>query len=190
MQPHVAHDRARDVFDRAVHQVEDWSAPTPCADWSTKDLVNHLVSEQLWVPHLVSGETIEQVGDRYDGDLLGEDPVAAWTAASAASRQAWDGVPDDREVHLGSGPAPALEYRRQMILDLAVHGWDLATATGHVALIGDDLASALLAEFTDQVDQWRDAGIFGAPVPVPDTADPPTRLVALLGRDPGWHPSG
>ncbi|GLW94120.1 TIGR03086 family metal-binding protein [Actinokineospora globicatena] len=190
MELSAAHDQARDVFDRAAHQVTDWSAPTPCADWSTRELVNHLVSEQLWVPHLVAGETIEQVGDRYDGDLVGDDPLAAWTSASEVSRRAWDGVPDDREVHLSSGTSPAVDYRRQMVLDLAVHGWDLATATGHDAVIDDDLARALLAEFTDQVDQWRDAGIFGPPVPVPADADPPTRLVALLGRDPRWHPSG
>ncbi|GAA2981185.1 TIGR03086 family metal-binding protein [Actinokineospora diospyrosa] len=185
----TAHDRARDVFDRAAHRVTDWTAPTPCADWSTRDLVNHLVSEQLWVPHLVGGETVEQVGDRYDGDLLGADPLDAWTAASAVSRLAWDGVPDELPVHLSHATVPAREYRWQMTLDLAVHGWDLATATGHDPGIGDDLAQALHAEFADQVADWVEAGIFAPPVPVPDAAGPLARLVALLGRDPGWRPS-
>ncbi|GLZ36790.1 TIGR03086 family metal-binding protein [Actinokineospora sp. NBRC 105648] len=162
-----AHDRSRDVFDRAAHRVSDWAAATPCGDWTTRDLVNHLVSEQLWVPHLVGGETVEQVGDRYDGDLVGSDPVAAWVAAAETARAAWAEVPDDRPVHLSFGTVPAAEYRWQMVMDLAVHGWDLATATGGEALVGEELSTALLDEFTDQVAQWQGTSMFARPVPVP-----------------------
>ncbi|WP_018683592.1 TIGR03086 family metal-binding protein [Actinokineospora enzanensis] len=182
-----AHDHARDVFDRAVRSVRDWNAPTPCADWNARQLVNHLVAEQLWVPHLVTGETIEQVGDRYDGDRTGDDPASAWSDAAEIARQAWAEVPDDQPVHLSYATVPARDYRWQMTLDLAVHGWDLATATGHDAVIGDQLAEALIGEFAPQIAQWADAGIFAAPVAVAPDADGPTRLVALTGRDPGWR---
>ncbi|PPK66906.1 TIGR03086 family metal-binding protein [Actinokineospora auranticolor] len=184
----TAHDRARDVFDRAVGAVRDWDGPTACGAWNARELVNHLVSEQLWVPHLVGGETIEQVGDRYDGDLVGDDPVGAWARASEVSRVAWAGVPDDRDVHLSYATVPARDYRWQMILDLAVHGWDLTAATDHDPAIGDALAEALLAEFTPEIARWEGTGIFAAPVPVPDHADATTRLLALTGRDPAWQP--
>jgi hypothetical protein len=32
------------------------------------------------------------------------------------------------------------------------------------------------------------SGLFAPPVPVPENADPQTRLIALFGRDPGWRP--
>ncbi|SDC18519.1 TIGR03086 family metal-binding protein [Actinokineospora iranica] len=188
MEPREAYTRAHDVFDRAVHQVgQAWDAPTPCPKWTTRDLVNHLVSEQLWVPHTVAGETVEQVGDRYDGDVLGPDPAAAWVSASAAAQRAWRDVPDERPVHLSYATVPASEYRWQLTLDLSAHGWDLAKAAGAAPDLGDALATALLDEFTDQIPLWRGT-LFADEVEVPADADPQTRLVALLGRDPDWAP--
>ena len=73
-----------DAFGEKVRAVpaDRWTAPTPCTDWSVRDLVNHVTGEHLWAPHLLDGETIAQVGDRYDGDVLGDSPVAAWERAA------------------------------------------------------------------------------------------------------------
>jgi hypothetical protein len=51
-------------------------------------LVKHLVSEQLWVPHLLRGDTIAEVGDRYEGDVLGADRSRAWERAAVDARAA------------------------------------------------------------------------------------------------------
>jgi len=77
--------RAVAEFDTRVRQIGDhqWQAATPDEDWSVRDLVNHLVGEDLWAPPLLAGSTIAEVGDRFDGDVLGSEPKAAWTAASA-----------------------------------------------------------------------------------------------------------
>jgi len=74
-------------FDRRVRAVrpEQWHNPTPCTEWDVRALVNHLVAEQLWAPLLLDGATVEDVGDRFDGDQLGADPVAAWASAAAAA---------------------------------------------------------------------------------------------------------
>ncbi|WP_233157937.1 TIGR03086 family metal-binding protein [Actinokineospora bangkokensis] len=178
---------AREVADRAAHRLHDWDAPTPCSDWDARELLNHLTAEQLWVPHLLAGETVEQVGDRYDDDVLGDDPVATWERANAAAAEAWAGVPDDRVVHLSFGDTPAAEYRWQMTMDLAVHGWDMATAAGADAGIPDELATAVLDHIADDVENWRGT-IFADAVDVPSGASPQDRLVALTGRDPGWKP--
>ena len=79
--------RAVAEFDARVRQIGDhqWQAPTPDEDWSVRDLVNHLVGEDLWAPPLLAGSTIAEVGDRFEGDVLGAEPKAAWTAASAAA---------------------------------------------------------------------------------------------------------
>lgn len=182
-----AHHTAMNGFDRIVHQVGDdqWSEPTPCTEWNVRMLVNHLVYEQLWAPELLHGATIEDVGDRFDGDVLGDDPVKAWTDAAGEARAVFaEPGALDRRVHVSSGMIPATEYGWQMITDLAVHGWDLATAIGVPHPIEDELAHDLLAQIEPQVESWQGMGIFGPPVEVADDAPAADRLVALLGRRP------
>ena len=65
---------------------DQWSLPTPCEDWTVRDLVNHVTGESLWAVPLVDGQTIEEVGDRFDGDVLGGDPVATALAAAEEAR--------------------------------------------------------------------------------------------------------
>jgi uncharacterized protein (TIGR03083 family) len=56
---------------------EQWYDETPCSEWDVRTLVYHLLYEQRWVPPLFEGLTIEQVGDRFDGDLMGDDASAS-----------------------------------------------------------------------------------------------------------------
>ncbi|MPZ84826.1 MAG: TIGR03086 family protein [Actinophytocola sp.] len=163
----------------------DWDSPTPCTEWSVRDLVNHLVNEQLWVPDLLAGKTVADVGDKFDGDLLEDDPLRAWTESSQAARAAWL-RPGSLVtiVHLSFGDTDGAEYCWQMTTDLAVHGWDLATAVGADAGLGDELATAVLDHVAPQVAAWQGTSWFADPVPVPDDAAPQARLVALLGRAP------
>ncbi|GAA3570417.1 TIGR03086 family metal-binding protein [Amycolatopsis ultiminotia] len=183
----AAHGNALDLFDRAVHAIgpQDWDRGTPCTAWSVRDLVNHLVAEQLWAPHLLAGATLDEVGDRFDGDVLGTDPVATWESAAAAARSAWlsPGVPG-RTVHVSAGLLPAEEYGWQMTIDLAVHGWDLATALGEPNPVPAELATRLLDVVRPMVEDIQGSGLVDPPVAVSPAAGAPARLVALLGRRP------
>jgi uncharacterized protein (TIGR03086 family) len=182
-----AHGRAIEVFEHATHKVglTDWDSPTPCADWSVRDLVNHIVTGQLWVPDLLAGHTVAEVGDKYAGDQLHDDPPDAWTEASGAARGAFlQPGALDRTVHLSFGDIDGREYCWLLTTDLAVHGWDLATALGADAGIDDELATTLLGYVEPKADSWSGSGAFGKPVPVSDDADPVTRLIGLLGRRP------
>jgi uncharacterized protein (TIGR03086 family) len=180
-----AHGAAMHEFDRRVRLIaeDQWDNPTPNTDWTVRDLVGHLVGEQLWVPLLLGGVTIEEVGDRFDGDNLGPDPKTAWSLAITAARNAWL-APDatERTVHLSFGDAPATEYGWQMTTDLAVHGWDLARGIGADDDLPVDLCAAVLEYVGPQADSWRESGLFGAAVPVPPDADIQTTLLGLLGR--------
>jgi uncharacterized protein (TIGR03086 family) len=161
---------------------DQWDATTPCDEWNVRTLVNHVTYEQLWAPHLVAGETIEQVGDRYDGDVLGADPAAAWQAAVDGSVAAFAGADLDAMVHLSYADVPCREYLTQMLTDAEVHGWDLATATGQDAALDPEAASLLLAHWSGQQEMVRGSGVFGDDVAVPEGADDATRLLGLLGR--------
>jgi uncharacterized protein (TIGR03086 family) len=183
-----AHGRALADFDRLVRAVpaEHWDGPTACADWSVRDLVAHLVTEQLWVPPLLAGQTIAEVGDRFAGDPLGSDPVAAWRGSADTARRTWlePGVLS-HSVHLSYGTDTAVNYGWQMTLDLAVHAWDLSVGIpGSRYRIPDDLAEVLFEVFAPLIPQWTAFGLFDPPVPVPADADPHTKLLGLLGRKP------
>jgi uncharacterized protein (TIGR03083 family) len=61
------HAVAMDEFGLRVGMIREdqWDAPTPCEGWTVRDLVDHLVVEQLWVPALLGGATVAEVGDRF-----------------------------------------------------------------------------------------------------------------------------
>ncbi|MFG2192042.1 TIGR03086 family metal-binding protein [Streptomyces sp. NPDC048639] len=182
-----AFDTGLKEFGRRVHRVQDdrWTAGTPCAEWSVRDLVNHVVGEHLWAPWLLRGATLAEVGDRFDGDVLGDDPVAAWDAAAAESKAAFHRPGAlDIDVHTSSGPTPAPEYMWQMVTDLAVHAWDLARGIEVDDTLDEDLAAEVYAYVEPYADSWRGYGVFGPAVKVQDAAPVQDRLVALLGREP------
>jgi uncharacterized protein (TIGR03086 family) len=187
------HAAALDEFGRRVHAVKDdqWHAPTPCREWDVRDLVNHIVVEQLWVAPLMSGETVASVGDRFDGDQLGDDPVAAWDAASVAAQEALTAPGAiDRTVHLSFGDVPATVYVQQLASDLAIHAWDLARGINADDRLDPDLVAAVRTWTEPQRREMEASGLFDPPVPVGPDADPQTALLALFGRRMDWPGTG
>jgi uncharacterized protein (TIGR03086 family) len=177
------------ALDEADHHVrsitpDQWTNATPCDSWDVRALLDHLVYETLWVPDLVAGSTLDEVGARYDGDRLGHDPKAAWTvakdAATAGVRSAEPGVP----VHTSSGELTADEYLTEMLFDATIHGWDLAQGVGVDHPIPGDVAADLLAWFATRAEAWIAAGAIAEPIQVDDDADAATKLIALSGRNP------
>ncbi|MGF7239294.1 MAG: TIGR03086 family metal-binding protein [Frankia sp.] len=168
---------------------EAWDGPTPNIGWSVRELVNHVTAEQLWAVPLLAGETIDEVGDRFAGDVLGADPVVVWERAAAQARQAFS-EPDalERTVCLSSGPALAAEYCFQMTTDLLVHGWDLAVAIGETVRPDPIVVHETLMALRPQAAGWRASGAFGAPVELAFGASEWATLLALTGRDPAWRP--
>jgi uncharacterized protein (TIGR03086 family) len=180
--------RSLDGFVAMVRVVapEQWAAPSPCADWSVRELVNHVVNEDRWTPPLFAGATIADVGDRFDGDLLGADPVGNAVAAAAEARLAV-GEPGalERIVHLSFGPTPGLEYAYQLLADHLVHAWDLAAAIGADRRLDADVVRACAEWFADREDLYRQAGAIGPRVGVSST-DPQDQLIGAFGRRPDW----
>jgi uncharacterized protein (TIGR03086 family) len=169
---------------------ERWAAPTPCAEWDVRALLNHIVYEDLWTVPLMEGATIEEVGDRYEGDLLGDDPLTATRAAcDMAVTAAASGIVAGNTVHLSFGDVPAEEYAHQLAADHMIHGWDLAVATGGDTSMDPDLVEALAAWFAGNEDAYRSAGaIAERPAGDGTPGDAWSELLRAFGRDPGWRP--
>jgi uncharacterized protein (TIGR03086 family) len=181
----TAHRSGLRQFDNRVQAIRDsqWHNPTPDTDWDVTDLVQHLVYEQLWVPRLLQGETIEQIGDALEGDVLGADPKAAWAQASAAARAAAEEPgATERTVHLSFGDVPATVYLWQMTVDLVVHAWDLAQGIKIDDQMPNDIVLAVLNEARKTADAFQGSGLFAPPIAVSGCTDDLTELLALTGR--------
>ncbi|MFC7649138.1 maleylpyruvate isomerase N-terminal domain-containing protein [Streptosporangium lutulentum] len=88
-----AYRRALDDFGALVHQIGpgQWQTRTPCVDWDVRTLVNHVIKENLEAPELLSGRAAAEIGDLFDGDLLGDDPIKAFDASAMGAVQAASG---------------------------------------------------------------------------------------------------
>ncbi len=185
------HERTVSGWTRLVEGVGDdqWQLPTPCTEWSVRDLVNHVVGEDLWTAPLVGGSTIEEVGDRFDGDLLADDPVGrARDAGAEATAAVAQRLPNGGTVHLSYGEEQLEEYVQQLVADHLVHGWDLAVATGADATLDPELVDAVAAWYAEREELYRSAGAVAERAA--SGADAQGRLIAAFGRDPAWSSPG
>jgi uncharacterized protein (TIGR03086 family) len=166
-------DRIRAVPD------ERWAAPSPCPQWTARDLVRHLVQTQGMFAGFV-GLSLEP------GPDVDVDPVGAWTTASE-QMQRYLHDPDIATAQFqGVGGATSLEdaVDRFLSFDLNVHGWDLARAAG----LDEHIDPAELPHLWESVDAFgdmiRSEGAFGPAVELAPDASEQDRLLAHLGRDP------
>jgi uncharacterized protein (TIGR03086 family) len=177
--------KATEEFNEAVHAIKDdqWTGSTPCTEWDVRALLRHLVYEVLWMPPLLAGQTIEQVGDRFEGEILGDDPVGAWDAASAAAVESVQ-KPGAMEVitHLSFGDTPGEEYTTQVAFDLFIHGWDMRTAIGIDSAMDASILADIMPWAEKMMESYRAAGAVAAMPPIPDDASDQTRMLALTGR--------
>jgi uncharacterized protein (TIGR03086 family) len=162
---------------------DQWSASTNC-DMGVRALVNHLVSGNLWAVELVAGKTIGEVGQRLDGDLLADNPLAAYDRALSAAQSAFSGPGAlQRICHVSYGDVPAGVYCSHRFLDTLIHGWDFARATGQDSTLDPELVDIVYAMFKPQGAMLQASGAFAPPVDVPADSDTQTLLLAMLGRD-------
>ena len=164
-------------------------APTPCTEWDVRALLSHVIGT-LWLAEGLFADQPPRYpmapGGLPPADLAGDDPAAAYAEASAAAIAAAATADALTRVHvtpLGEMPGPGLAGFTT--LDILVHGWDLAKATGQPADLDGRLAAHVLG-FAAQALATPDsrAGRIGPAVPAAVDAPVTSRLAAFLGRQP------
>jgi uncharacterized protein (TIGR03086 family) len=179
---------------------DQWDLPTPCADWSVRDVAEHLVGgTRRFARALREGSPTEPPGpapsaspaeppapappgppaDPAPGGLAAAyresaaDLLAACAAAGAL----------DRVVTVPFGQVPGVVALHLRLVEALVHGWDVATATGQVARFDDEAVERALDFSRAQLSRIPPGRRpFGPPQPVADDAPVLDRLVARLGR--------
>ena len=176
-----------------VEQIGDdqWDAVvptemTPRQPGSTlRQVINYHAQDDAWVPDVLNGKTIAEVGDAHDGDLLGDAPKAAFARTAAAAIAAVRAFTDlDKTLHLSYGDYPAGEYLTHITYFRGGRVYDIARFIGADAIMPADLVQGLWDEPAPHAEEWRAIGVFGPAVENPDDAPLQDRLLALTGRDP------
>jgi uncharacterized protein (TIGR03086 family) len=181
------HDRAIQSTRRYVGGVADdqWSSSSPCEGWDVRELVNHIVGGNFWAGELARGKTIDQVGDRLDGDVLGDDPVAAYDESARAASDAFHAAGAmEAPCAVSYGPVPGEVYAGHRFIDVLIHGWDVAKGTGQDTTLPSDLVEACWEVVEPQKDLLVGSGMFGTDHEAEPGADRQTALLELLGRRP------
>jgi uncharacterized protein (TIGR03086 family) len=164
-------------------------AATPCGDWDLRTLLNHTI---LWTSY--SAERRAH-GESAAEDLMSKDFTADpgfrkdYEAQLGKAVQAWSD-PRTWEGELGvmGNSTPAADVAAMLIMETALHGWDIAKATGQEYACDDALAKTLLETVQAQAEMFRKYQGFADVVPIPASADAFDQALSLSGRDPSWKP--
>ncbi|MDP1819700.1 MAG: TIGR03086 family metal-binding protein [Acidimicrobiales bacterium] len=177
-------DRYRTLSEEMAARVaavpdDAWTNPTPCADWTARDLVRHLVE----APRMFFG--MVEVPPPADGPPVDDDPSGAFAVVRTAVLDALgDPAVADKEFDGLSGRQTfAQAIDRFICADLVVHGWDLARSTGQDEHVDPDEARRIHESLEPMEHTMRGPGAFGPATEPPPDADEPTKLLCFLGRE-------
>ena len=181
-------ERHREIagrFAATAAQVTDWDARSPVPDWRVRDVVRHLAE---WFPSFLehgAGITLPDVPD------VDDDPVAAWRAHAANVQAVLDdpGTAEKVLSNPNTGDVPLPEaIDRFYTNDVFMHTWDLARGAGLDDRLDPEECARMADGMEPIAEMLSSSGHFGQRVAVGEDADGQTRMLGIIGRDPGWTP--
>jgi uncharacterized protein (TIGR03086 family) len=183
-------------FVRRLRDVrsDQWDGPTPCTEWTVRQLVNHMTQANLSYVRLLDGGTSAEFIRSRDVDVLGGDPAEAYARSvrDCADAFAGDGALR-RMLDHPLGRMTAQQGLAMRTTDSVIHTWDLARAVGADERLDDDLVSWIAGHLDEiyaglpetPVSAGSTHRFFAAPEGVlPPDASPQDRLLHTMGRQP------
>jgi uncharacterized protein (TIGR03086 family) len=137
-------------FRQRLVEVEsdDWARPTPCDEWSVRDLVNHVVGGNFRYVMILAGEPADAVRRTREQDWLRSDPLRSFDDALARVTESFSvpGILTAAVRHPKLGAMTAAELRVLRVNELTVHAWDLACAIDSDERLDERVVSWLLEQ--------------------------------------------
>ena len=166
----------------------DLTGPTPCADYDLRTLLRHFVG--------TSGAFVKA------GQTRALDPDDPWGSNATLDEQNWADQlagqvetmgqawsrPEAWTGSIEGAQLPAQAIGELGLIEVLLHGWDVARATAQSLHVSDALGAELLGCLQPTLEQGREFDVYGPEVTVPADASPFTRALGLSGRDPNWSP--
>ena len=151
-----------------------------------RDVINRVAYDMAWVPDMLSGKTMEEVGnEKFRGNVLGDDPKTAFAAIAEAALTAIHELDAlDRTVRCSYAEYPAHSYFNDIASYYGMSAYDIAGVIGIDPTLSPDLVEGLWEQILPVAEEWRAMGILAPKIDVPDDADLHTRLLGLIGRQP------
>lgn len=187
-----------DVVSRIPADLLDEPLPAdfPTSDDGTytfREMLNYQAYDEAWIPDMIAGRTVDEVGvDAHgrplDNDLLANDPAGRFgelvDEAVQSVRELPESELDTRTVHYSYGDYPAREALWHAIVFRTTRAFDFARAIGADTTLPGDLVAAVWTIVEPHAEEWRSIGVFAPAVEVDADAPLQDRLIALTGRQP------
>ncbi len=180
------HSRAAVEAQRVVDNVqkEDLSQPTPCSEWDVRTILQHVIDiNQAVARQGASPAEPTPVPPHHDANIAAD--FAAATRAAAVAFSAPGAMEQTFAMPRGETKGEALAQR--LAMDLMIHAWDVAKATGQSTDMLDPELCQITLELgrTMMTDAHRTPeSVFGPEVSVPADAPICDRMAAFFGRQP------
>jgi uncharacterized protein (TIGR03086 family) len=154
----------------------DDSLPTPCEQFTLRDLSEHLIASMAGLGAMAGTEVSRPEGVQLEEvvSVMADQVITAWRSVDLNGM-----VP----VPGGGGGLPASVAAGLVPLELMLHGWDLAQVHGVRMDVSDRLAD-YVRDLAEAVVPGARGRAFADEVPAPDDASALDRLVAYTGRKP------
>lgn len=166
---------------------QELDSSTPCADFDVQTVANHLLGTVEAMRRVGAGEPLDaedpwgthgdNVREQWRDDLSHKltEFAKAWSQPGA-----WEGDAMD-------GAMPRQLVGDMGLVEVMLHGWDLARGSGQQVEY-DDAAVERALEIMEAIgEQGRSQGAFGAEVHVADDASAFAKVLGRSGRDPQWR---
>jgi uncharacterized protein (TIGR03086 family) len=184
--------RAENGFDAVLAAVpaDKWDAASACERWTVRDVVGHVIWGLEVLRHHLTGQEYTgrtgPPGSAHPGELAGDDPLAGWRAARAATAAVLTEEVLDRpappRLTENRPDATVRDFLSIATFDTLVHTWDIGSALGQDVRMEPDLVAPSFSVARLIITRTPDT--FGPRVPPPPGADPQAKLLAFVGRSP------
>lgn len=180
---------AEKALQNVINQITDQQMAQPASpsmtrgkEMSLREIINYHAYDDIWVPEVLDGKTVDEVGNKYDGDLLGDDFKDSYTKITDNTQAVVANFTDlEKIVHLSYGDFPAFEYLKHVTSFRGFRSYTIAYMLGLDTTMPAELVAGLNEYIVPDVDQWRAMGVFKPEIPAPNGADDQTKLLCITG---------